>query len=271
MSGKAPNSTDPAKWGLHALSLLDPNDPDLTGPISRKQKYRTLAYHPQQQNGALQGPHAQLLDGWSEHALKHRLVKPDTSVEAWEQARWDASDERFLRGLPSCTAPEDVDGIMPEKWKPHRSDVDSDPRLARVTRLCTTVVNQVVDWVDRRFPERGPKTVAEWHKCEGLQAHIQEVLEMLTASLGEAVNVNALRDPAFIKRCWRSMSDEDHSSFEDSLERLVGMNNGGGGGNMSAAGSDDGASSVRSAAAAAAGDANNRRPQQQFSQSSRRF
>lgn len=255
---RAPFTLDFNKMGLQSLQLLDPNDPDLTGPIARKREYRTLVHGAaaagDQQNVAK--AHSPLLDGWSEHALKHRLIRPDVSVEGWEQARWDAADERFLRRLRGCTAPEDVDDVLPLKWKAHRTDVESDPRLARVTRLCTTVVNQVVDWTSGNAAW-APKSVTDWHRCQELDERIQRMLEMLESTLGESVGVAALKDKAFIKRCWRAMSEEDHSSFEDSLEHLM----------MAATNNNSAAHSQQAANSAPASNrssvASARRPQQQ--------
>lgn len=263
MSQRAPHTVDFSKMGLQTLQLLDPNDPDLTGPIARKREYRTLSSNAAlaaQNNASIARAHSPLLEGWSEHALKHRLIKADTSVEGWEQARWEAGDERFLRQLARCTAPEDVDNVMPDKWKAHRSDVESDPRLERVTRLCTSVVNRVVDWTSGNAAW-APKTVADWHRCEALQKRIQEMLEMLESTLGESVGVAALKDPAFIKRCWRAMSEEDHSSFEDSLEHLAMLNQGSDSTSEDGAAFGGGAANLMSTRASVA-SSNRQQPQQ---------
>lgn len=219
MSSKLPHTLDLNKMGLRKLELLDPNDPTKTGPIARRREYHTInanAAHP-------------LLQGWSFHALRHKLLKPDYTVEKWDQARWDREDELFLRKLPECTAPEDADDIMPEKWKAHRADIkdNCDERLERVTKLCTSVVNKVVDWTVGN-PELAPKSVSEWNRCETLQRRITDMLELLESALGESVGINALKDPNFVRRCWRSMSEEDHNSFENSLEAASFIEFGGG-------------------------------------------
>jgi hypothetical protein len=203
-SSRFPYSTDWRRMAFD-VKLVDPNDGNLTGPIARRTEHALMPVGRES-----------LLFGWSRHALRTRLLQQDVTIQSWPQSRWDAADREFVARLPACRTADDVDAILPEKWRPHRPDVDGDPRLERFTRLCSSLVERVLRWT-APGTRHAPKSAAEWRKCEALQEAIRELLQTLGTAVGTTLDVGALKDEALLRDCWHNLNPDELNSIELSL------------------------------------------------------
>lgn len=199
-----PFSAAPTRmWGARPLPTLDPHNANISGPTVCYRNTSVVA--------------SGLLSGWDADAA-HALVAVPKPLDAWDVS-WSEADQYFVDNVHTCSTPEEVEGLLPVKWVAYKTSSASstngggggDEALGRVCALCTALVDKFIALSQDGASDQ---TTAKWRLHNALLRRLRAVMELLEASIGEAIPILKLKDAEFVRRCWQRLEDDDrHDVF----------------------------------------------------------
>lgn len=191
MQSVLPYTTNPEQMKLcEKMKLVDPNCGTLTGPcISLKEPHRIA-------NG--------LLHNWDSAAVQS-LSNSSPQALTWDLS-WTAGETKWEQNVSRCHTPEEVEDLLPSKWIAYNVQSETDDTLARVCRLCTALVDR---FVALSQGNNASVSTGKWRQHQSLYDRLGAVMELLEASVGEAIPILKLKEPEFIRECWGQMPEEE--------------------------------------------------------------
>eukprot|EP00796_Vickermania_ingenoplastis_P012105 gene12105-8329_t len=191
MQSVLPYTVHPEQMKLcEKMKLLDPESGAVTSPQVTAKEPKLLA--------------GGLLHRWDAEAAQ-ALSQAPTQALTWDLS-WTAAEARWEESVHRCLTPEEVEDLLPPKWIGYSVQTDSDETLARVCRLCTALVDR---FVQLSQGNNASVSTAKWRQHQTLYDRLGAVMELLEASVGEAISIFKLRDPSFIRQLWSDMPEED--------------------------------------------------------------
>ncbi|KAF5224439.1 hypothetical protein ECC02_002382 [Trypanosoma cruzi] len=184
--------------GCEKMKILNPNTAALTGPV-------ITAREPNLVSGGL-------LHNWDANAASAHLSTVKT-VHTWDLS-WTEKEAYWEKNVGQCTAPEEVEGLLPSKWIGYNVSSDVDETLALVCKLCTALVDK---FVSLSRGDNANVSTAKWRQRQVLYDRLGAVVELLEASIGEAIPILRLRDPEFVRDCWQQLQDEERMDIMSAL------------------------------------------------------
>lgn len=200
MNAVLPHTTERAKLGIGKMQLVNHNSAVAVGPTVSVRSSKKVE----------QG----VLAGWSTDAANVFLAPPKP-LNSWDVS-WGAEENYFENNVGNCSAPEEVEAILPCKWMGFKPEVEVDESLTRVCKLCTALVNRFVKFSSEQC---APNTTAKWREHQTLMERLRAVMELLEASIGEAVPILRLQDAAYVRECWLQLQEDER---QDVLAALTG-------------------------------------------------
>ncbi|EPY24586.1 hypothetical protein STCU_03826 [Strigomonas culicis] len=199
MNAVLPYTTNPDQMmGCEKMKLLNPNSAATTGPYVNIRKPRLVV--------------GGLLHSWDAEAAQSFVAAPK-QVQTWDLS-WTEDETHWEENVHRCTCPEDVEDLLPAKWIGYRVHSDVDETLARVCKLCTALVDRFVALSQGNSAN---VSTARWRQHQTLYDRLGAVMELLEASIGEAVPILKLKDPEFMRQCWGQLQDEERMEIVSAL------------------------------------------------------
>ncbi|GET86744.1 hypothetical protein, conserved [Leishmania tarentolae] len=191
MQSVLPYTTNPAQMlSIEKLKLINSSSAAATGPYVNARDPKLVV--------------GGLLHNWDAEAA-HMLLNAPKFVQTWDLS-WTEDETNWEERVHRCTYPEEVEDLLPAKWIGYRVQSDVDETLARVCTLCTALVDK---FVALSQGNNANVSTAKWRQRQALYDRLGAVMELLEASVGEAIPILKLRDPEFIQNCWRQMQDDE--------------------------------------------------------------
>jgi hypothetical protein len=199
MQSVLPYTTNPTQIAsIEKLKLINPSSPTATGPYVSVREPKLVV--------------GGLLHNWDAEAA-HALLNAPKSVQTWDLS-WGEEETSWEERVHRCTYPEEVEDLLPSKWIGYRVQSDVDETLARVCKLCTALVDK---FIALSQGNNANVSTAKWRQRQALYDRLGAVMELLEASIGEAIPILKLKDPAFLHECWSQMQDEERSEIMSAL------------------------------------------------------
>lgn len=191
MNNVLPFTTNPQRLRkCQDVKLVNCNSSAATGPTVTARQPNTVTYG--------------VLTGWdSDAAAAYNTA--DQPPEVWDMGFGDR-EEYFERHVQQCANPEEVEELLPSKWIGYKVQTDSDDTLARVCKLCTALVNRFIALAEG---DAADKSTSKWREHQELLGRLRSVMELLEASIGEAIPILKLGEPKFVKDCWNALQDDE--------------------------------------------------------------
>lgn len=194
-----PYTTNPAYMtGCERLKMINPNSTTTTGPYVHIREPKLVV--------------GGLLHNWDVEAAQAILGAPKL-VQTWDLS-WTEDETHWEESVVRCTCPEEVEGVLPAKWIGYRVQSDVDETLARVCKLCTALVDR---FVSLSQGDNANVSTAKWRQRQALYDRLGSVMELLEASIGEAIPILKLKDPEFMRECWSQLQDEERMEIMSAL------------------------------------------------------
>lgn len=195
MQSVLPYTTNPEQISLcEKVRLLDSTSASVTGPCVTRSE-------PQLKNGGL-------LHNWDLQAAKTLTAPPPRAI-TWDLS-WGPAEARWEQTVHRCLTPEDVEKVLPSKWIAYNIQSDCDETLAKVCKLCTALVNRFVELSEGN---KANVSTGKWRQHKMLADRLGAVVELLEASVGDAIPILNLRDPEYIRQCWEQMAEEERADI----------------------------------------------------------
>lgn len=153
-----------------------------------------------------------LLHNWDADAANSVLAAPKL-VDTWDMS-WTEDETYWEANVHACVCPEEVEDLLPSKWFGYQVQSDVDETLARVCKLCTALVDR---FVSLSQGDNATVSTNKWRQRQVLFDRLGAVMELLEASIGEAIPILKLRDPEFIRQCWGQLEDEERMDVISAL------------------------------------------------------
>jgi hypothetical protein len=202
MNTVLPFTTNPQRMrGCEKMKLLNPNSSSVSGPSVSLRPARAVP------NG--------VLEGWDADAAAAMLAVPKL-LHTWDVS-WTDHDAYFEKNALSCNCPEEVEDMLPSKWIAYRVNSEVDDTLARVCKLCTALVDRFVSLSNG---DDADNSTAKWRQRQSLFDRLSAVMELLEASVGEAIPILKLRDPNFVRECWNALEEDERQDILSSLSAI---------------------------------------------------
>lgn len=199
MQSVLPYTTNPEQMeSCERMKLLNPNSSSTTGPYVTIREPKLVA--------------GGLLHNWDAEAAQLLLAAPKL-VETWDLS-WTEDETHWEEGVHLCTNPEEVEDLLPSKWIGYRVQSEVDETLARVCKLCTALVDRFVALSEG---DNANVSTAKWRQRQALYDRLGAVMELLEASVGEAIPILKLKDPTFVRQCWGQLQDEERMEIMSAL------------------------------------------------------
>lgn len=199
MQAVLPYTTNPAQMeAIEKLKLINPTSAAATGPYVNIREPKLVA--------------GGLLHNWDAEAAQNLLNAPKV-VQTWDLS-WTAEETAWEEHVHRCTYPEEVEDLLPSKWIGYSVQSDVDETLARVCRLCTALVDK---FIGLSHGNNANVSTAKWRQRQTLYDRLGAVMELLEASIGEAIPILKLKDPEFIHQCWNQMQEEERAEVMSAL------------------------------------------------------
>lgn len=99
-----------------------------------------------------------------------------------------------------------MEDLLPSKWIGYNTSTEVDVTLARVCKLCTALVDK---FVALSANDNEIASTSRWRQKQMLFDRLGAVMELLEASIGEAIPLLKLRDSEFVKQCWDQLQEEE--------------------------------------------------------------
>lgn len=214
MSSVLPHSSAPSRmFGAKPLPLLDHTNANVTGP--------TVTYR----NPSVVS--SGLLAGWDADAA-HALVAMPKPVEIWD-VTWSEADQYFADHVHTCNTPEEVEELLPTKWIAYKTTSNAtgssasggDEALSRVCTLCTALVDKFIQLSQNGASDQ---TTAKWRLHNTMLKKLRSVMELLEASIGEAIPILKLKDAEFVRNCWQRLEEDDRQDVMSALSSSTALN-----------------------------------------------
>lgn len=180
------------------MKLLNPNSAVVTGPCISLREPKRVA------GGLLQGWDADAVQNASNHA---------TPAVTWDLS-WTLSEAKWEQEVHRCMCPEEVEDLLPSKWIAYNMQADRDDTLAKVCKLCTALVDR---FVELSQGDKVSASTGKWRQYQSLYERLGAVMELLEASVGDAIPILNLRNPAYIRECWETMGEEERHDVISAL------------------------------------------------------
>ncbi|KAH9598114.1 hypothetical protein LSM04_003880 [Trypanosoma melophagium] len=199
MQSVLPYTLNPQRMtGCEKMKILNPHTAAVTGPM-------VMVRDPNLVNGGL-------LHNWDANAASSLTVSSKT-VHTWDLS-WTEKEEYWEKNVGRCTGPEEVEDLLPAKWIGYNVNSDVDETLALVCKLCTALVDK---FVSLSHGDNANVSTAKWRQRQMLYDRLGAVMELLEASIGEAIPILRLRDPEFVRECWGQLQDEERMEIMSAL------------------------------------------------------
>ncbi|KPA75833.1 hypothetical protein ABB37_08347 [Leptomonas pyrrhocoris] len=199
MQSVLPYTTNPSQMvAIENLKLINPSSAAATGPYLRVRDSKLVV--------------GGLLHNWDAEAA-HALLNAPKAVQTWDLS-WSEEETNWEERVHRCTYPEEVEDFLPAKWIGYRVQSDVDETLARVCKLCTALVDK---FIALSQGNNANVSTAKWRQRQALYDRLGAVMELLEASIGEAIPILKLKDQAFMHECWNQMQAEERSEIMSAL------------------------------------------------------
>lgn len=199
MQSVLPYTTNPDQMGLcEKMKLVDPHCGSVTGPCVSLKKIRRVA--------------SGVLHSWDAEAAQS-LTNPPPRPLTWDLS-WTAAENKWEQNVLRCHSPEEVEDLLPSKWIAYNMQSETDETLAKVCKLCTALVDR---FVELSQGNNASISTGKWRQHQSLCDRLGAVMELLEASVGEAIPILKLREPSFIRECWAQMPDEERNEVISAL------------------------------------------------------
>lgn len=197
-----PYTTHPLRMqGCEKMKLLNPNSSSVSGPSVTVRGVREVP------NG--------ILEGWDADAAAAVLAVPKL-LHTWDVS-WTDHETFFEKNALACNSPEEVEEMLPAKWIAYRVNSEVDDTLARVCKLCTALVDR---FVSLSSGDDADSSTSKWRLRQSLFERLSAVMELLEASVGEAIPILKLRDPNFVRECWNALEEDERHDILSSLSAI---------------------------------------------------
>lgn len=153
-----------------------------------------------------------LLHNWDFEAAQ-TLSSPAPNAVTWDLS-WTPAESSWERNVHSCLSPEEVEDLLPPKWIAYNRQTDIDDALARVCKLCTALVDK---FVELSQDNNASTSTGKWRQHQTLYDRLGAVMELLEASVGDAIPILKLRNAEYIRQCWEQMGEEERADMLSAL------------------------------------------------------
>ncbi|KAG8346398.1 hypothetical protein TRVL_02767 [Trypanosoma vivax] len=185
--------------GCAKMKILNPNSSALTGPMVTLQEPHLLG--------------SGLLRNWDAAAASAALPTIFQSPHTWDLS-WTVQEEYWEQNVERCNGPEEVESLLPIKWFGYNVHSDVDETLALVCKLCTALVDK---FVSLSQGNNADVSTTKWRQRQLLHNRLASVMELLEASIGEAIPLLRLRDAEFVRGCWEQLQEEERVEIMSAL------------------------------------------------------
>nr|CCD11813.1 unnamed protein product [Trypanosoma congolense IL3000] len=204
MQSVLPYTLDPQRMtGCEKMRVIDPNNSSITGPLAVAR--------------ALEVVTSGLLDQWEASAASAAIPSAEPDLRTWDLS-WTVHEEHWEQNVAQCSAPEEVENLLPAKWFGYNLNSDVDETLAHVCKLCTALVDKFIAWSKN---DMANTSTARWRRWQALCERLSAVVELLEESMGEAIPLLRLRDPEFVRECWGRLQEEERMEVVSVLDDNV--------------------------------------------------
>lgn len=180
------------------MKLLNPTSGMITGPcISLREPKRVVGG---------------ILQDWDANGA-HAVSSPPSRALTWDLS-WTSAETKWEQDVHRCMSPEEVEDLLPSKWIAYSMQSERDDTLAKVCKLCTSLVDRFVEL------SQGNKvsgSTGKWRQYQSLYDRLAAVMELLEASIGDAIPILNLRDAEYIRGCWEAMAEEERQDVVSEL------------------------------------------------------
>lgn len=199
MNSVLPYTTNTEQMQLcERMKLVDPNSGMVTGPCVSLRDPKLVV--------------GGILHNWDDEAARAINAPPPHAV-TWDLS-WSPSERRWEEHVHTCNTPDAVEDLLPPKWIAYQTHTEVDEALARVCKLCTALVDRFV-MLSR--DNNASVSAGRWRQHQSLYDRLGAVVELLEASVGEAIPIEKMRDAEFIRQCWVQMPEEERADVVNAL------------------------------------------------------
>lgn len=180
------------------MKLVNPSSGMVTGPCISLREPRHVV--------------GGLLHDWDASAA-NAVSHPPPRAVTWDLS-WTAGETKWEHEVHRCMCPEEVEDLLPSKWIAYSMQSERDDTLARVCKLCTRLVDH---FVELSQGDKVSASTGKWRQYQTLYDRLGAVMELLEASIGDAIPILNLRNPEYIRECWETMAEEERQDVASAL------------------------------------------------------